>query len=443
MNVTVNKGYDLKISGVAAKEVADFSSELVGYSLSDFRYLKPKVVVKEGDKVKAGDVLFIDKKDENIKFVSPISGIVEEIRRGDRHVLLNVIIRREGEDKVDFPVLDSGAIAGLDENSAKEALSSRGLWPYLKRRPFHKVAELSDTPVAIYVNCLDSAPLAADPNFYLEGRQEDFKHGIEMLKKLCANIHICTDGNSGNIFSAPGVNEHSFGGVHPRGNLSVHIDAIDPINSANKVVWSIRAQEVVAIGKTLSSGTFDAERVVAFAGPAAETPKYYRTTMCASMKSLPVKGDEVRFISGSPLQGQGLGEEAFLGFYDNTISVLAEGREKKLLGWLTPGFDTHSFTKCYATAFMPRQSYDYTTTTNGEHRAIVDSEMFDKVQPLDVHTIFLYKSLLAEDVEEAERLGLWSVAPEDFALATYMDPSKNDFAAPLDKVLTMLYKEDN
>lgn len=443
MDVKISKGCDLKISGEAAKEVADFRADKVAYTLADFKYLKPKVLVKEGDRVKAGDTLFVDKKDDKVTYVSPVSGVVEEIRRGDRRVLLNVIVRVDGDEKVEHPVLDAGAVAGLDADAAKEALLSRGLWPCLRRRPYHKVAETSDAPVAIYVNCIDSAPLAGDPEVYLEGRLEDFKLGLELLKRICPTIHLCLDGNKSSMFNVDGVNTHRFAGLHPRGNLSVHIDNIDPINEMGKIVWSVRAQEVVAIGKTLASGSFDAERVVAYAGPAAENAKYYRTTAGASLQGLPTKGGEVRKISGSPLQGRGLSEEAFLGFYDNTISALAEDSEKKILGWLTPGFDSHSLTRCYASALMPKSSYDYTTTTNGEHRAIVDAEMFDKVQPLDVHTVFLYKTLLAEDIEEAERLGLWSVAPEDFALATYMDPSKNDFAAPLEKVLGMLYKEDN
>ncbi len=443
MDVKIKKGCDLKISGEAAKEIADFQSDKVAYSLADFKYLKPKVLVNEGDVVKAGQTLFIDKKDDRVTFVSPVAGVVEEIRRGDRRVLLNVIIRKEGDDKVEFPVLDASAVSGLDADAAKEALYSRGLWPCIQRRPYHKVAEIADAPTAIYVNCLDSNPLAADPNFYLQDRLEDFKLGIELLKKISSNIHLCLDGNQANIFQAEGTNQHSFSGVHPRGNLSVHIDSIDPIHDINKVIWSVRAQEVAAIGKTLSTGSFDAERTIAYAGPAAEAPKYYKTTLGASTQALPTKEGEVRKVSGSALQGRGLGEEAYLGFYDNTITALSEDREQKILGWLTPGFKSHSFTGCYATAVKPQESYDLTTSTNGEHRAIVDSEMFDKVQPLDIHTIFLYKSLLVEDIEEAERLGLWSVAPEDFALATYMDPSKNDFSAPLEKVLGMLYKEDN
>jgi Na+-transporting NADH:ubiquinone oxidoreductase subunit A len=199
------------------------------------------------------------------------------------------------------------------------------------------------------------------------------------------------------------------------------------------------------MGKTLLSGEFDVERVIAWAGPVAEDRQYYKTTLGASISALPItEGEEVRRISGSVLSGREMSKGAFLGFYDNTVVALKEGRERKILGWLDPGLNAHSLTRCYVSSAIPfNMERDLTTTTNGEHRAIVDSEMYDKVQPLDIHTAFLFKSLLVEDVEEAERQGLWSVAPEDMALASYMDPSKNDFAAPLVNVLNILHKEEN
>lgn len=446
MNVKVKKGCDIRLTGSSERTVVDLPVDRVAYTLVDFPYIKPKMLLKEGDKVECGTPLFCDKKSPEVVFVSPVSGTVEEIVRGDRRVLLAVIIKKEGDAKVSFPKIALGDVEKLDAEGAKKALLERGLWAFLKRRPFHKVALTTDTPANIFVTCLDSNPLAADPNFYLDGREEDFNAGIALLSKICSQVHVCLEGNEepSKTFLSSSAETHTFSGVHPRGNLSVHIEKIAPVVRQEQVVWSIRAQEVVAMGKTLLTGNFDAERVVAWAGPAAVEQKYYKTILGASLASLPVvEGQEVRRISGSVLSGREMTEGAYLGFYDNTAVALKEGREKKVLGWLDPGLKAHSLTRCYVSSVAPLGELDLTTTTNGEHRAIVDSEMYDKVQPLYIHTAFLFKSLLVEDVEEAERQGLWSVAPEDMALASYMDPSKNDFAAPLINVLNILHKEEN
>lgn len=446
MDVKVKKGCDIRLAGPSEKVIADLPADRVAYTLADFPYIKPKVLVKEGDKVELGTPLFCDKKNPDVVYVSPAAGTVEAIVRGDRRVLLNVIVKVEGDAAVSHEVLDLSKIEALDAEGAKKALLARGLWPYLKRRPFHKVALVEDTPANIFINAVDSNPLAADPNFYLDGREADFNAGLALLSKICPQVHVCVDGNAevSKTFTSSSAQVHRFSGVHPRGNVSVHMENIAPMVRQDQVAWTIRAQDVVAMGKTLLSGRFDAERVVAWAGPVAAERKYYKTVLGASVASLPTEdGVEVRRISGSVLSGREMCEGAFVGFYDNTVVALREGRERKVLGWLEPGLGNHSLTRCYVSSLAPSGDLSLSTSTNGEHRAIVDSEMYDKVQPLDIHTAFLYKSLLCEDIEEAERLGLWSVAAEDFALATYMDPSKNDFSAPLLKVLEILHKEES
>jgi Na+-transporting NADH:ubiquinone oxidoreductase subunit A len=441
---TITKGYDIKIKGIAEKEIAVLNSDKVAYTLSDFNYIKPKVLVKEGDKVQKGTALICDKKNQEVVFVSPASGVVEKINRGDRNLLLHVIIKKENDESVDFGALSSETISGMSSDDLKKALMQRGLWPYIRRRPYNKIALITDEPKCIFINAMDSSPLSADPEFYLKDRVEDFKTGVAALSKLCPTIHICSDADNGSsIFSAAGAQDHQFAGKHPKGNLSVHIENIEPVVNNEKVVWSLRAQDVVAMGKSLSTGHFDAERVMAWVGPAAKERKYYKTTLGTSTSSLPKEEGEIRLISGSVLAGTQLDENGFLGFYDNTIVAIKEGRERKLLGWLQPGFNAESLTRCYVSSIKPQKEYEHTTTNNGEFRAIVDSEMYDRVQPLDIHTIFLFKALLAEDIEEAERHGLWSVMPEDFALASYMDPSKNNFGAAVQSTLDMLHKEEN
>lgn len=444
MKKAITKGYDIKIKGKADEDIAILNCDKAAYTLSDFNYLKPKVLIKEGDQVRKGTPLICDKKNPDVILVSPISGKIEKINRGDRNLLLHVIISKEGEESESFDKISTTDLATMDTNSVKEALLKRGLWPYIKRRPYNKIALTNEEPKCIFINAVDSSPLSADPEFHLKNRTEDFKTGVAALSKLCPTIHICTDGDKGSsIFSAPGTQEHQFSGKHPKGNLSVHINNIEPIVNNEKIIWSLRAQDVVAMGKSLSSGEFDAERVFAWTGPAAKERKYYKTCLGASTRNLPKEEGEVRLVSGSILSGTQLDENAFLGFYDNTIVALKEGRERKLLGWLTPGINSESLTRCYATSIKPQKEYEHTTSNNGEFRAIVDSEMYDRVQPLDINTIFLYKALLAEDIEEAERQGLWCVMPEDFALASYMDPSKNNFGSAVQSILDMLHKEEN
>ncbi len=444
MQKTITKGYDIKIKGKAEQEIALLNCDKVAYTLSDFNYLKPKVLIKEGDTVKKGTPIICDKKNPDVVLVSPVSGKIESINRGDRNLLLHVIINKEGEESETHDKINTTEIANMDSRLVKEALLKRGLWPYIRRRPYNKIALTNEEPKCIFINAIDSSPISADPEFYLKDRIEDFKTGVAALSKLCPTIHICTNGDIGSsIFSAPGAQDHQFSGKHPKGNLSVHINNIEPIVNNEKIIWSLRAQDVVAMGKSLSSGEFDSERVFAWAGPAAKERKYYKSYLGASTSSLPKEDGEIRLISGSVLSGTQLDENGFLGFYDNTVIALKEGRERKILGWLKPGFDSESLTRCYVSNIKPQKEYDHTTSNNGEFRAIVDSEMYDRVQPLDIHTIFLYKALLAEDIEEAERLGLWSVMPEDFALASYMDPSKNNFGSAIKTILDMLHKEEN
>lgn len=446
MDVQISKGYDIKVAGQAAKEIVDLQTDRVAYELADFRYLKPRVLVKEGDQVSKGTPIICDKQNTDIVFVAPVSGTIEAINRGDRRVLLNVIIKKSGDQVEKFEILNNEQIAGMNSEAAIKTITYRGLWPMLRRRPYHKIADTSDTPSSIFITALDSNPLAADPGFYLADRTADIQTAINILGKICPKIHLCIDanGSGGQAFSGlQGVEVHRFGGLHPRGNLSIHIDNVDPVMDNNKQVWSINIQNLAAMGRTLSSGEFDSSRVFAWCGPTALERKYYRTDLGANLNQLPTEEGENRLVTGSVLNGRTLGNDAFLGFYDHNIIALHEGHERQFLGWMQPGTNAHSLTRCYLTSVLPKKEYKMNTSYNGDFRAIVDSEMYDKVQPLDIHTAFLYKSLLAGDIDEAERLGLWSVAPEDFALASYMDPSKNNFADALTSTLDVLYKEES
>ena len=444
MQFSITKGYDIKLAGDYAKETANLNVSKVGYTLEDFPYIKPKVLVEEGQKVKKGEPLFCDKNEPEITFVSPVSGVVDAVARGDRRKLLSVSVNVEGNDSENFEKINTPSIASLGADAAKQALLARGLWPFVRQRPYSKIADPKTTPDSIFVSALDSNPLSANPNEYLADRGDDFKAGITLLKQMTEKVFVCVDGNgsAASAFNVEGVENHSFSGPHPRSNVSLHIEKLDPILSGEKIVWFLRAQDVVAIGKTLTSGTYDSERTIAWAGPAAKERKYYKTTHLACLDSLPKdESVETRVISGGVLSGRSVQSGGFLGCYDHTVTCLEEGRKRRFLGWLTPGFKTMSFTRTFLSTILAPKSYTLNTSLNGGHRAVVESELFDKVQPLSVPTMFMFKSLLAKDVEECERMGLWGLAPEDFALATVIDPCKNDYGAALQDVLDMLHKE--
>lgn len=447
MDFKIEKGYDLPIHGAADKSIADYQVETVALAPLEFRFFKGKAQIKEGDKVKKGENLLQSKASEKVFLASPVSGVVEEIRLGRRRVMERLVIRPEGDESVQHEKIDESGVESKSAEEMKTAICERGLWPMIRQRPYNKMPDPDTTPSSIFVKALESGPLAGDPNYILAERGEDFKLGIAALKKICEKVFVCLEGNEQPASSLTGTKgeEHRFSGPHPRGNVSVHIEKLDPIYEGGKIVWYITAANVAAMGKTLKTGVYDSERVFAWVGPAAAERKYYRTTLGAKLSSLPVDKDagEVRLITGDVLTGRGMSrDDAYLGFYDNTVSALAEDTKREFFGWMKPGFKSHSMTPVFASNVIKPKEYKFTTSTNGSHRPLVDGELYEKVQPLMVMTDFLYKALVAENIDEAERHGLWGVEVEDFALAAYMCPSKTDFAEPFNKVMAYLNKEE-
>ncbi|MBF0244665.1 MAG: NADH:ubiquinone reductase (Na(+)-transporting) subunit A [Planctomycetes bacterium] len=440
----VSKGCDIPMQGSAEARCANYQGARASYNLGDFPYLKPKLAVQKGDRVRLGQTLFADKKAPEIVFPSPVCGVIEEIVIGERRALLQVIIRQEGEDSVEHPKLSKDELNTLNPESARKKLLERGLWPMIRMRPFNKVAQVADTPACIMVTAVDSAPLAPDIALCLEGRAVDFQLGLDMLARLGSKVHLCVDANHPlpEIFSgAKNCETTAFAGPHPRGSVSVHIDAICPVGQTPKTVWFVRAEDVAAIGRTLSSGRYDAERVFAWSGPAATGPMLYRSVQGCSLEGLGHEETPVRLISGNALCGKNVTASPFLGYYDRQVTVLEENRRRKVLGWLAPGAKTHSLSRIFLSSLMPGGMKEFSTSRNGDHRALVDSEIYDRVQPLEIPTAFLYKAVLAGDIDEAEKLGLWSVAPEDFALASYVCPSKTDFCEAFQNCFDQLYRE--
>ena len=443
----IRKGYQVPIKGEAKKEIENLAQPpFVGVCPVAFEGVKPKLSVKVNDDVKVGTPLFFDKKAEDVKFLSPASGRVTAINYGPRRVIEEIVIATSGTyDYEAFPSHSQAEIGGMDRETLIAELMQGGVWPYIRQRPYNRIADPANTPKAVFVNCMDSSPLANDPAFSLEGKSDAFNAGIQAMRVLCDNVHVCADGKDTEImFSQPeGIQFHTFRGKHPAGLTGTHINRIDPINKG-QWVWHIHARDLVMVGSLLLTGKYPIERVIAVAGPSAQNARYYRGQLGMKMQDIlkdnPVD-DDIRIISGNVLNGHTKRNDAFLDFYDDLVTLLPEGGKPVLLGWMGPGINKTSITPAFLSALMPNKRFDLDTSINGGHRAIIASGVYDKVVALDIFPEFLIKATIAQDIDAMERLGILECDPEDFALATYVCPSKTEVSQIIAEGLELMEKE--
>lgn len=426
-HINIKRGLDIKLTGVAEKVTSESSSHVFALKPADFNGVTPKMVLKEGDKVEAGSPVFFDKDRPEIQFCSPVSGEISEIRRGEKRRIVEVIIKSDGASSYKKFTPSMGS-----KDEVISALCEGGMWPFIKQRPYDVVANPKDTPRSIFVTGFNSEPLTADFDFALYGQDSDFQKGLDVLNVLAPNavhLNIHSERNANTMFkSAKGVTINTFSGPHPSGNVGVQINNIQPVNKG-EVVWTLNALGVATIGKFFNSGKHDVSRLVALAGGKVGKPKYFKTIAGAQISSITngnVDSQNARFISGGVLTGRNVGEDGFLGFYDSTISVIEEGNETELFGWLTPGLDKFSMSRTFLSWLMPGKSYDLNTNLHGEHRSFVMTNQYEQVFPMDIYPVQLIKSCLAYDLEKLEALGIYEVAPEDFALCEFVCTSKTE-----------------
>lgn len=424
----IKRGTDIHLVGEAEKVLSDApQSETIAIKPTDFPGLKPKLSVKVGDEVKAGTPLFYDKDNEEIKFTSPVSGEVAEIKRGEKRVILEVVVLADKEIKYeDFKAADPNSLSG-EEVAAK--ILAAGLWPFIKQRPYDVVANPKQKPKAIFISAFDSAPLAADNDFILHGKGAIFQKGLNAIAKLTeGKVHLTVNAaaKADEVFlGAKNVQLNKIEGPHPAGNVGVQIHHIDPVMKG-EVVWTLKPQDVLSIGNLFATGNFDASRVVAVAGSQISSPKYYKTILGSNTKNLfeGVKEGETRFISGNVLTGTRINKDGYLGFYDYQLTAIPEGGEPRMFGWITPNPDKFSLSRALVSWLMPNKKYNLTADMNGEERPFVVTEEYDKVFPFDIYPVQLLKSIMVEDIELMENLGIYEVAPEDFALCETICTSK-------------------
>ena len=430
MNYVITKGLDLKLSGNAQDSNLAFDVPRPFYIRpSDFRWLTPKLLVQVGDSVRVGTPLFCDKKDERVVIVSPVEGSVSEIVRGEKRVVEALVIDR-------CPDVNAVAMVEFSEptdgQAVRNLLLQYGLWPCLRQRPFSVIPSPDAMPKAVFVSCFDSNPLAPDFNVLMRDKEEVFLYGLQMLQRVSgdAPMHLCVrEGVDNQLFEkAENVQKHYFSGPHPAGNVGTHIHYVDPLDKG-ETVWYVDPQEVARIGEFFREHRLSFAKIAALTGPAASQTGYF-TTLCGADLSALLKeelgADNKRVISGSVLSGNKLDKFPVLGFYDRQITVVDEGGEREFIGWLLPGFRKWSLSRTFLAWITPKRTYKVNTSLHGGRRAIVLTDVYDKVFPLDLMPLQLLKACEIKDIEQMEALGIYEVDDEDFALCELVCPSKTE-----------------
>ena len=444
-DIRIKKGLDIKLVGGAEKTIKDTSlSSVYAVKPEDFHGITPKLIAKEGAEVKAGEALFYSKSDERILFSSPVSGKVVEVVRGARRKVLAMKIAADStQEYKDFGTKDA---AKMSAEEVKTHLFASGCWPFVKQRPYDVVANPNQAPKAIFVSAYASAPLAADLDFTLAGKEAELQAAITAVSKLTdGKVHVSVGTNSNSpLASLKGIELHKVSGPHPSGNVSTQIANIDPINKG-EVVWVITPQDLVIIGELLLTGKFNATRIVALTGSKFSKPQYVTAiagAIISDITSSNLENDNTRIISGNVLSGKEVKEDEFLGYYDNQITAIPEGNDYELFGWTAPVFNKISTTRALTFSWLkPKKKYDLNTNTNGEHRAFVVTGSYEEVFPLDIYPMQLLKAFMYKDLDEMEALGGYEVAPEDFALTEFICVSKQPHQKIIREGLDLMREE--
>ncbi len=444
--IKISKGIDIKLQGQSEQRIENGgTSRIYALKPSDFFGMVPKLTVKEGEEVKAGSPLFYDKQREEILFTSPVSGEVVEIKRGEKRRILEVKILADSE--IQYKSFDTWKASNGDRDVLVKTMLSMGLWPFIIQRPYGVIASPGDNPRDIFVSTSDTAPLAPNAAFILESEKADFQYGIDALKKLTAGaVHLGVKKGESFFNEIQGVVKHDVSGPHPAGNVGVLIHHVAPINKG-EIIWTVAALDVALIGRSLRQGKFDATRTIALSGSEVKAPKYFKTRLGAGLDSIVadnVKEGKVRYISGNVLTGSKEEPTGYLGFYHNQITLIPEGDEPQFFlteGWLGLGADKFSLSRSYPSWLMPGKKYRLDTNMNGEKRAFVMTGEMEKVFPFDIYPLQLIKSIMINDIDSMEKLGIYEVIAEDFATCEFVCTSKIDIQLVVSQGLADMRKE--
>ncbi|MDT8428187.1 MAG: Na(+)-translocating NADH-quinone reductase subunit A [Pseudomonadales bacterium] len=450
--INIKRGLDLPIAGAPEQQIDDSKSvNTVAVLGLDYPGMKPTMNVKEGERVLLGQELFTDKKTPGVSYTSPGTGIVKAINRGEKRAFQSLIIELDGKDdeQISFKAYDEAALAAASREQLVENLVNSGLWTAFRTRPYSKVPAPESMPHAIFINAMDSNPLAANPEVIVAERAEDFINGINIIARLSkGKTWVCRGKDQFQGLESQALADtvaiETFSGPHPAGLTGTHIHFLDPVG-LHKTVWSINYQDVLAIARLFASGQLSTERVIALSGPQVRQPRLLRTRLGACVSELAageLAEGENRIISGSVLSGRTAQDvEDFLGRYHMQVTALKEGRERVLLGYLSPGTDRHSALGIYLSSLDKSRKFAFNTSTQGSPRAMVPVGSYERIMPLDILPTQLLRSLIVGDIETSQMLGALELDEEDLALCTYVCPGKYEYGPILRDNLNRIEKE--
>ncbi len=446
--IKIKKGLDIHMNGEAEKiYVKAPRAKTYAIKPGDWHGLTPKIIPKLCEPVKVGTPIFYDKYNPEIKFTSPVSGILLSINRGERRRIIEVVVEDDGKDTPEKFL--KGDPSGMSRDQIVENLLSSGLWPLIRRRPYTVIAKPGETPKSIFISAFATSPLAPDFDFIMKDSEDDFQWGVNVLKMLTeGKVHLNLDGRYPSVrtlASIQGAEINRFKGPHPAGNVGTQIYNLDPINKG-EVVWVVQPQDVVAIGRLFKNGEYDPSMVVALTGESVEKPQYYKTirgTAVAPLLEKQLKEGNQRVISGNVLNGRQISAETgYVGFMDSQLTVIPEGNFHELFGWILPGFKKKSVSRSFASTWLtPNKKFSLNTNYHGGERAFVMTGEYEKVLPMDIFPVQLLKAIMVNDIDKMEQLGIYELDEEDLALCEFVCTSKTPVTKILREGLRALRKE--
>jgi len=443
--IKIKKGLNIRLKGKAEKILVKAEpSDRYAVKPVDFPGLTPKMLVKEGDVVKAGTALFMDKNRPHAMFASPVSGTVEAVVRGEKRRILEVVVKSDNQWTVeDF---SKAKPKSLTKAAISEYMITGGVWPFIRQRPYAIIANPKDTPKSIFISCFDTAPLAPDYDYIFQNPDPDFQTGIDTLAKLTSGkVYLCVHSDyppAANFAKAENVEICEFSGPHPSSNAGVQIHHVDPVNKG-EIVWYVNPQDVTVIGRLMNKAEYDVSKIIALCGSQINAPRYYKVKGGCRMTSFAdnVNGDNVRYISGNVLTGTHIAADGYLGFYDSQVTVIPEGDYYQFLGWAMPGLEKYSAGRTFFSWLFPKREYALDTNMQGAHRALVMTGQYERVFPMDIYPEHLVKAILAGEIDKMEQLGIYEVAEEDFALCEFVCTSKTEIQSIIRNGINMMIKE--
>lgn len=443
--IKLRKGLDINLKGKAAAQVVSVK-EPKFYALvpDDFTGVTPKVVVKEQEYVMAGGPLFIDKNHPEVKFVSPVSGVVTSVERGARRKVMSITV--EAAPEQDFEEFGKKAVSKLDGEAVKEALLNAGMFAFIRQRPYDVIADPTVAPKAIFVSAFDSNPLAPEFEIALKGEEVNFQTGLDALAKIAKTyLSISVKQKSAALTQAGNVTVTVFDGPHPAGNVGVQINHLAPVNKG-ETVWTIDPQAVIFIGRLFNTGRVDMTRTVAITGSEVLKPAYCKLKVGALLTDVlagnVTTGKQLRYISGNPLTGKQISANGFLGAFHSQVTVIPEGNDvHEMLGWIMPRFNDFSTSRSYFSWLLGKKEYTLDARIKGGERHMIMSNEYDNVLPMDILPEYLIKAIIAGDIDRMEALGIYEVAPEDFAICEFVCSSKMELQRIVREGLDMLRRE--